>query len=71
MRHWRWMLHWYWMRYSEKAWVWIANHVPRELALRCAIRVAAHATTGKWGTQTVPALTLDKMLSRWDKPNDA
>jgi hypothetical protein len=56
---------------GDKFWLWLANHVPRKLAYWCAIRVAAHATSGQWSDQEVPALTLDNLLKRWEVPRKA
>jgi hypothetical protein len=49
----------------EKFYQWLADKLPRELAYWCAIRVGAHATTGKWSSQVVPELTVAEALQRW------
>ena len=58
-----------WNRHRERAVMWIAWHVPRWLAYWCFIRVAAHATTGKWGTTVPHDLDVMESLRRWDEPN--
>ncbi len=45
---------------------WLAWKLPRQLVLWCAIRVVAHATTGKFSNQVVPDLTAMDALKRWD-----
>ena len=45
----------------------LANWMPRRVAYWCAVRVNAHATTGKWSTQIVPELTAMDALKRWTK----
>ena len=40
--------------------------LPRRVAYWCAIRVAVHASTGKWSDQEVPALGAMQALGRWD-----
>ena len=47
--------------------VW--NLLPRRIVYWCAIRVGAHATTGKFGNQNVPALTMADALKRWGMDN--
>lgn len=59
-RYWR--IH----REKERLAAWIANHVPRWLAYRCAIRVGVEATTGQWSHQIVPELYFFDALKRWD-----
>lgn len=53
----------------EKFWIWLAYRMPRRLAYWCTIRVGAHATTGRYGSQIVPDLHLTQALERWEKPN--
>ena len=45
---------------------WIAGRMPRWLVYHCAIRLIAHATTGKHGSQLVPELTALEALERWE-----
>ena len=44
----------------------IAWKLPRRLAYWCAIRVIAHATTGKYGNTVVPELRAMDALKRWE-----
>lgn len=58
-------------RYSrlfERLTTAIAWMLPRPLVKWCAIRVMAHATTGKWGHEITPALLATDALKRWDQP---
>lgn len=52
---------------SEKIVMHLAWMMPRRLAYWCAIRVGAHATTGKWGHEETPALKFTDALKRWDE----
>lgn len=52
---------------AEKIWMWIAWHLPRKLVLWCAMRVGAHATTGRYSDQIVPELKFMDAMQRWDK----
>lgn len=54
-------------RLQEKVWMWLAWHLPRTLVYWCAVRLMAHATTGKYGETIVPDLTCLQALNRWDK----
>jgi hypothetical protein len=45
---------------------WIANHLPKRVVYFCAIRVAAHATTGKYSDQPVPMLNVMDAIQRWE-----
>jgi len=63
---------------SRPAWSWpstiganglvtaLAWRLPRWLAYWCAIRVAAHATTGRYGTTDPTRLSVTDMLKRWE-----
>lgn len=44
----------------------IAGWLPRRLVYWCALRVAAHATQGPYGTQIVPELFFMDALKRWE-----
>jgi hypothetical protein len=46
--------------------LWVAQHVPRWLVYWCAIRLMAHATSGKHDRQGVNALTAMEALDRWE-----
>lgn len=56
------------MPFHEKVWIFIAWRLPRRLAFWCALRVMAHATTGRWGNQIVPELLFIDAVERWEKP---
>jgi hypothetical protein len=43
----------------------IAWMLPRRVALWAMIRVAAHATTGKWGNEHPDAIGYKEMHDRW------
>jgi len=51
----------------EKLCFKIAWLVPKWLVYFCAIRIGAHATTGKYEKQIVPELTFMDALKRWEK----
>lgn len=51
----------------EKVCTWIAWKLPRQLVLWCAVRLMAHATTGKYGSQVVDTVSIVDALDRWDK----
>lgn len=40
--------------------------LPRTLVMWCAIRVGAHATTGRYADQVVLELTFTDALQRWE-----
>lgn len=42
--------------------------LPRWLVYWCAIRVAAHATTGRYGTTDPTTLSVTDALKRWEQP---
>ena len=44
----------------------LAWAMPRPLVYWCAIRLMAHATTGKHGSQEVRKLTAMEALQRWE-----
>ena len=50
----------------EKVGRFVAWRVPRSVAMWCFIRVAAHATTGKYSDSVVRDLTVIEALDRWD-----
>jgi hypothetical protein len=43
----------------------VAWRLPRGLVFWCAVRVIAHATTGRHGETLVPQLTAIEALERW------
>lgn len=60
-------IYWYIRRPLQKLPYKIAWIMPRWLVFYCAIRVIAHATTGKYGNQVVPDLTAMDALKRWEE----
>lgn len=50
--------------------MWLAWRLPRELAYWAAIRVAAHATTGRYDNTDPGQLDVMEMLNRWSKPHE-
>ena len=50
----------------NKFWMWIAWRLPRMLVYWCAIRVIAHATTGRYGKTIVSELVAMDALQRWN-----
>jgi len=53
-------------RHIERFQLWLAFRLPRWLVMRAAVRLMAHATTGKYENQIVPELTAMDALKRWD-----
>ena len=51
---------------AEKFWKKLAWLLPRKLVMWAAIRLAAHATQGKYGTTIVPELSMMDAIKRWD-----
>ncbi len=49
----------------------VAWALPRRVAYWCAVRVAAHATTGEHGHEPVPEVTAMEALQRWTPVLDA
>lgn len=59
-------LRWQWMKWTDTVIpMQIAWALPRRLVLWCAVRVAAHATTGQFGTTDPNTLSAMDMLARW------
>ncbi len=52
-------------RITEIIYIFIALHLPKELVTWCFVRVAALATSGKYGQTNVPRLTVVDALKRW------
>lgn len=50
----------------EKLKMKIAWILPKWLVYFCTIRLGAHATTGKYGSQIVPELNFIDALKRWE-----
>jgi hypothetical protein len=66
-------LHWFWRmrRYElrkrkERLIRWVVWRLPREIVMWSYIRIAAHATTGKYGDTVVPEIKMMDALKRWD-----
>ncbi len=53
-------------KFMEKFYKWVAFKLPKRLVKWAAMRVIAHATQDKWGSQVVPELTAMDAVSRWD-----
>lgn len=56
-------------KFKEKLQRKAAWALPRSIAMWAYIRVAAHATTGKWSNQVVPELSMMDALERWNNEN--
>lgn len=48
---------------------WLAWKLPELVVYWCYLRVAAHATSGKWASTPVPELKMMDALDRWGKDN--
>ena len=55
-------------RLKEKLAIKIAWLLPRRVALWAMIRVAAHATSGRWGHEYAGDVDYAKMHDRWSHP---
>lgn len=53
-------------KHAERVLLWVVWHLPRRVVRWSYIRVAAHATTGKYGNTVVPELGMMEALTRWD-----
>lgn len=53
-------------KFREKLIMKIAWHLPRYLVMWCYMRVAAHATTGKYGSTNASELGMMDAIKRWD-----
>ena len=51
---------------SERIWIKLAWLLPKKLVLWASLRLIAHATTGKYGSQIVPELSAMDAVKRWD-----
>jgi hypothetical protein len=54
-------------RQWEQMIIGLAWILPKRLVYWCAIRVMAHATTGKHSNQVVPDLLVMDALKRWEE----
>jgi len=50
----------------ERLWMRLAWKLPRPLVYWCAMRIGAHATTGKYGNQIVSELLFMDAIQRWE-----
>ena len=48
---------------------WAVKYFPKRVVYFCAMRVIAHATTGKYFNQIVPDLTAIDAVERWAMDN--
>ena len=51
---------------SDKIWMWIAWHLPKNLVKWCAVRLMAHATTGQYSYVLTTKTTIIEALQRWE-----
>lgn len=58
-------------KFRERMLIKIVWKLPRKLVMWSAIRVVAHATTGKYSRQIVPKLTAMDALNRWDDTDNS
>jgi hypothetical protein len=56
-------------RARERATMRVAWLLPHEVVRWCYLRVASHATTGKYGNTVVPEIGMMDALGRWDTSN--
>lgn len=56
------MITYFW---RQKVAMKIAWLLPHSVVYWCAIRVWAHATTGRYGSELATAVTFDRALDRW------
>lgn len=59
----------WWQKQRERFVIALAWRLPRWLVYWCFIRVAAHATQGKYSETEVPSLTAMDALKRWYEDN--
>ena len=50
----------------EEFWIWLSSHLPDHLVYWCTMHLFAHATSGRYKHQEVPALTVIEALQRWE-----
>lgn len=63
---WRYVVKYEISKRAERALMWSVWKLPRKVVMWSYIRVAAHATTGKYGNTIVPELSMMDALQRWD-----
>jgi hypothetical protein len=61
------MAYWYVRRPLGRLALKLVWALPRSLVYWCAIRLIAHATTGKHGATIVPELSAMDALQRWEE----
>lgn len=52
---------------KEKLAIWLAWRLPRRVIHWATIRLAAHATQGRYSNQVVPDLAMMDALKRWER----
>lgn len=62
------LLQMWWYRTLQRAAMQLAWRLPRYVAYWAFIRVAAYATTGRYGTTDPTTLSVMDALKRWDAP---
>ena len=60
------MLKYWWNVKKEKLEMWIAWRLPKWLVKWAAVRLIAHATTGRYASTVAPELTAMDAMRRWD-----
>lgn len=63
---WRYVVRYAITRRAERALMWFVWKLPRKVVMWSYIRVATHATTGKYANTIVPELSMMDALQRWD-----
>lgn len=60
----------YWKKRKEHILMWIAWHLPKNIAYWCTVRVITHATQGEWAKEDVLEIRALDILPRWrpEKP---
>ncbi len=51
---------------KDRIWRWLASLLPKQLVYFAAIRMWAHATSGKWSDEDAPSVTFNQGVSRWE-----
>ena len=55
-----------WIMKKDKLQMWFAWRLPKWLVKWAAVRLIAHATTGKYSATVVPEMTAMDALKRWE-----
>ncbi len=53
--------------FKESFWIKLVGFLPKPLIMWCYVRVANHATTGKYSDTVVPEITMVDVLGRYQK----